>query len=156
MIVYIANPLYDAVFKRIMKEERIAKTFLSAILQREVVRIKICQDGFRNIKSNSISIFKMGFVASIKNPRDGKVANPQKMMGKNQITFMRTHATFCGFRQKQIKTFCGFRQNKVKTFCGFRQKLYLCTHNQLIIRQIYIPLWTNSQKSILRESPTNI
>ena len=82
---------------------------------------------------------------SIKNPRDGKVANPQKMMGKNQITFMRTHATFCGFRQKQIKT-----------FCGFRQKLYLCTHNQLIIRQICIPLWTNSQKSILRESPTNI
>ena len=62
---------------------------------------------------------------SIKNPRDGKVANPQKMMGKNQITLMRTHATFCGFRQ-----------NKVKTFCGFRQKLYLCTHNQLIIRQI--------------------
>lgn len=145
MIVYIANPLYDAAFKRIMEEERIAKTFLSAILQREVVSIKICQDGFRNIKSNSISIFKMGFVASIKNPRDGKVANPQKMMGKNQITFMRTHATFCGFRQKQIKT-----------FCGFRQKLYLCTHNQLIIRQIYIPLWTNSQKSILRESPTNI
>lgn len=145
MKVYIANPLYGAAFKRIMEEERITKTFLSAILQREVVRIKICQDGFRNIKSNSISIFKMGFVASIKNPRDGKVANPQKMMGKNQITFMRTHATFCGFRQ-----------NKVKTFCGFRQKLYLCTHNQLIIRQIYIPLWTNSQKSILRESPTNI
>lgn len=26
MIVYIANPLYDAVFKRIMEEERIAKT----------------------------------------------------------------------------------------------------------------------------------
>lgn len=45
MIVYIANPLYDAVFKRIMEEERIAKTFLSAILQREVVSIKICQDG---------------------------------------------------------------------------------------------------------------
>ena len=67
MIVYIANPLYDVVFKRIMEEERIAKTFWSAILQREVVSIKICQDGFRNIKSNSISIFKMGFVASIKN-----------------------------------------------------------------------------------------
>lgn len=76
--------------------------------------------------------------------------------GEKSNTFMRTHATFCGFRQKQIKTFCGFRQNKVKTFCGFRQKLYLCTHNQLIIRQIYIPLWTNSQKSILRELPTNI
>ena len=27
--------------------------------------LKICQDGFRNIKSNSISIFKMGFVQDI-------------------------------------------------------------------------------------------
>ena len=44
MKVYIANPLYDAAFKRIMEEERIAKTFLSAILEREVVSIKICQD----------------------------------------------------------------------------------------------------------------
>ena len=98
---------------------------------------------------------------SIKNPRDGKVANPQKMTGKNQITFMRTHATFCGFRQKQIKTFCGFRQNKVKTFCGFRQKLYLCTHNQLIIRQIwvqrqflegkYIKTCSNGRKSVMEK-----
>lgn len=55
MIVYIANPLYDAAFKRIMEEERIAKTFLSTILQREVVSIKICQDGFRNIKSKCIT-----------------------------------------------------------------------------------------------------
>lgn len=31
MKVYIANPLYDVVFKRIMEEERIAKTFLSTI-----------------------------------------------------------------------------------------------------------------------------
>ena len=52
---------------------------------------------------------------SIKNPRDGKVANPQKMMGKNQITFMRTHATFCGFRQNP----------------------YLCTHKSLIISKIW-------------------
>ena len=109
---------------------------------------------------------------SIKNPRDGKVTNPQKMMGKSQITFLRTHATFCGFRQKQIKTFCGFRQNKVKrncgfrqnkvkTFCGFRQKLYLCTHNQLIIRQIwvqrqflegkYIKTCSNGRKSVMEK-----
>ena len=83
MIVYIANPLYDAVFKRIMKEERITKTFLSAILQREVVSIKICQDGFRNIKSNSISIFKMGFVASIKNNENS-----------NELTNIRLYKTW--------------------------------------------------------------
>ena len=83
MKVYIANPLYDAVFKRIMEEERIAKTFLSAILQREVVSIKICQDGFRNIKSNSISIFKMGFVASIKNNENS-----------NELTNIRLYKTW--------------------------------------------------------------
>lgn len=100
MKVYIANPLYDAAFKRIMEEERIAKTFLSAILQREVVSIKICQDGFRNIKSNSISIFKMGFVASIKNPRDGKVTNPQKMMGKSN----NIHENPCNILRISAKT----------------------------------------------------
>ena len=83
MKVYIANPLYDVVFKRIMEEERIAKTFLSAILQREVVSIKICQDGFRNIKSNSISIFKMGFVASIKNNENS-----------NELTNIRLYKTW--------------------------------------------------------------
>jgi hypothetical protein len=83
MIVYIANPLYDAAFKRIMEEERITKTFLSAILQREVVSIKICQDGFRNIKSNSISIFKMGFVASIKNNENS-----------NELTNIRLYKTW--------------------------------------------------------------
>ncbi len=35
MIVYIANPLYDAVFERIMEEERIAKTFLSVNFTKE-------------------------------------------------------------------------------------------------------------------------
>lgn len=83
MKIYIANPLYDVVFKRIMEEERIAKTFLSAILQREVVSIKICHDGFRNIKSNSISIFKMGFVASIKNNENS-----------NELTSIRLYKTW--------------------------------------------------------------
>ena len=72
---------------------------------------------------------------------------PKRRWG-NHITFMRTHATFCGFRQNKVKrncgfrqnkvkTFCGFRQNKVKTFCGFRQKSYLCTRKSLIISKIW-------------------
>lgn len=66
-----------------MEEERIAKTFLSTILQRAVISIKICQDGFRNIKSNSISIFKMGFVASIKNNENS-----------NELTNIRLYKTW--------------------------------------------------------------
>lgn len=36
-MVYVANPLYDAVFKYLMEDERIAKTILSALLQKEVL-----------------------------------------------------------------------------------------------------------------------
>ena len=32
MVVYVANPLYDAVFKYLMENNRIAKTILTALL----------------------------------------------------------------------------------------------------------------------------
>ena len=41
MMVYVANPLYDAVFKYLMEDDRIAKTILSALLQKEVVEVKM-------------------------------------------------------------------------------------------------------------------
>ena len=36
MMIYVSNPLYDAVFKYMMEDERIAKTLLSALLQKTV------------------------------------------------------------------------------------------------------------------------
>lgn len=33
-MVHIANPIYDAVFKYLMKNERVAKTLLSALLKK--------------------------------------------------------------------------------------------------------------------------
>lgn len=33
MIIHVANPIYDAVFKYLMEDERIAKTLLSALLK---------------------------------------------------------------------------------------------------------------------------
>lgn len=35
-MVTVANPIYDAVFKYLMEDERVARTLLSALLQREV------------------------------------------------------------------------------------------------------------------------
>ena len=40
MKIYVANPLYDAVFKYMMEDERIAKTLLSALLQKTVIAEK--------------------------------------------------------------------------------------------------------------------
>lgn len=41
MMIYVANPLYDAVFKYMMEDERIAKTLLSALLQKTVIAVEI-------------------------------------------------------------------------------------------------------------------
>ena len=35
MIVHVANPIYDSVFKYIMEDERIAKTLISALLKKD-------------------------------------------------------------------------------------------------------------------------
>ena len=37
MIIRVANPIYDSVFKYLMEDERIARTVLSALLKKEVV-----------------------------------------------------------------------------------------------------------------------
>ena len=41
MILHVANPIYDSVFKYIMSDERISKTILSALLKKEVVKVEM-------------------------------------------------------------------------------------------------------------------
>lgn len=57
-MVYVANPLYDAVFKYLMEDERIAKTILSALLQKEVLEVKMRRNEYSNINRNAISMFQ--------------------------------------------------------------------------------------------------
>lgn len=55
-MVYVANPLYDAVFKYLMEDERIAKTILSALLQKEVLEVKLRRNEYSNINRNAICL----------------------------------------------------------------------------------------------------
>lgn len=66
MMIYIANPLYDIVFKYLMEDERIAKAILSALLQKEVLDVKIRPEEHTNKKRNTISLFRLDFAATIK------------------------------------------------------------------------------------------
>lgn len=70
MMVYVANPLYDAVFKYLMEDERIAKTILSALLQKEVLEVKMRRNEYSNINRNAISMFRIDFAAKVKE-KDG-------------------------------------------------------------------------------------
>ena len=48
MVVYVANPLYDAVFKYLMEDDRIAKTILAALLKKDD-QLKEKDEMLRNI-----------------------------------------------------------------------------------------------------------
>ena len=40
MKLYLANPIYDAVFKYLMEDERIARTLISALLKKMVLQLQ--------------------------------------------------------------------------------------------------------------------
>ena len=65
MKIYVANPLYDAVFKYMMEDERIAKTLLSALLQKTVIAVEMRRHEYPNISRDAISIFRVDFAATV-------------------------------------------------------------------------------------------
>ena len=71
MIVHIANPIYDSVFKYLMEDERIAKTILSALLKKDVVSIAARPHEYANETRDKISMFSIDFAATVREA-DGK------------------------------------------------------------------------------------
>lgn len=66
MLVSIANPIYDSVFKFLMEDERIAKTILSALLKKEVVGIEVRPHEYSNQTHDTISMFRIDFSARVR------------------------------------------------------------------------------------------
>lgn len=72
MMIQIANPIYDSVFKYLMEDERIAKTLLSAFLKKEVVAVEMRRNEYTNGVRDNISMFRIDFGAHVKEP-DGTI-----------------------------------------------------------------------------------
>ena len=70
MMVNIANPIYDSVFKYLMEDERIAKTLISALLKKEVVEVDMRRNEYTNGTRDNISMFRIDFGARIKEEDD--------------------------------------------------------------------------------------
>ena len=62
----IANPIYDIVFKYLMEDERIARTILSALLQKDVVKVEVRPHGYVNSQRDTLSVFRIDFGATIR------------------------------------------------------------------------------------------
>lgn len=65
MIVQIANPIYDSVFKYLMNDEKVAKLLLSAIIGREVVELEFRPTEHHFPFREVLTVLRMDFQARI-------------------------------------------------------------------------------------------
>ena len=64
----IANPIYDAVFKYLMEDERIARTILSALLKEDIIRVEVRPHEYSNGQRELLSVFRIDFGATVRKP----------------------------------------------------------------------------------------
>ena len=62
----IANPIYDTVFKYLMEDERIARTILSALLKKDLVKVEVRPHEYANGQRDTLSVFRIDFGATVR------------------------------------------------------------------------------------------
>lgn len=65
-MTFIANPIYDAVFKFMMEDKKVAKLLLSALLKKEILELEMRQQEYTAVQQDRISLFRMDFSAKIR------------------------------------------------------------------------------------------
>jgi hypothetical protein len=72
MMITVANPIYDVVFKYLMEDQRIARTILSALLKEDILEVDMRPQEHVNDKRDSVSILRIDFGARVRRP-DGSI-----------------------------------------------------------------------------------
>ena len=65
-MIYIANPIYDVVFKYLMADERIARTILSALLKMDIIKTEVRPHEYPNSQRDTLSVFRIDFAATVR------------------------------------------------------------------------------------------
>ncbi len=67
--MYIANPIYDVVFKFLMEDQEIAKLIISTIIGEEIVELEFLpQESTVFLEHRSLTVYRLDFSAKIKHP----------------------------------------------------------------------------------------
>lgn len=66
----IANPIYDSVFKFLMEDERVARTILSALLKKNIVKVEVRPHEYSNSQRDTLSMFRIDFAATVREDND--------------------------------------------------------------------------------------
>jgi len=88
----IANPIYNVVFKRLMENERVAKFFISTMLDEEVISLTLRPQEFTYFDEDRIpiAIFRLDFLATIKTKeKEDKKVLIEIQKSRNETDLMR-------------------------------------------------------------------
>ena len=128
MIIHVANPIYDSVFKYIMEDERIAKTMLSALLKKEVVKVTVRPHEYSNTTRDTLSMFRIDFAATVRE-REGNVIKDRVVLIELQKTWLNTETLrFRQYLGAQYSNKNNIREANDKGFAYPMVAVYLLGH----------------------------
>ena len=103
MIIHVANPIYDSVFKYIMEDERIAKTILSALLKKEVVHVTVRPHEYSNTTRDTLSMFRIDFAATVREKEGYEI--------KDRIVLIELQKTWLNTETLRFRQYLGAQYN---------------------------------------------
>ena len=128
MIIHVANPIYDSVFKYIMEDERIAKTMLSALLKKEVVHVTVRPHEYSNTTRDTQSMFRIDFAATVRE-REGNEIKDRIVLIELQKTWLNTETLrFRQYLGAQYSNKNNIREAEDKGFAYPMVAVYLLGH----------------------------
>ena len=128
MIIHVANPIYDSVFKYIMEDERIAKTMLSALLKKEVVHVTVRPHEYSNTTRDTLSMFRIDFAATVRE-REGDAIKDRIVLIELQKTWLNTETLrFRQYLGAQYSNKNNIREADKKGFAYPMVAVYLLGH----------------------------
>ena len=108
----IANPIYDVVFKYMMEDLKVAKTFISAIINENVAELDFCPQEFTTrYKDDSLTVVRMDFLARIKTD-DGYKAIIIEMQKAQLATDIRRFRRYLGTQYQSKSNTYSDEKNK--------------------------------------------
>ena len=128
MIIHVANPIYDSVFKYLMEDERIAKTMLSALLKKEVIHVTVRPHEYSNTTRDTLSMFRIDFAATVRE-REGDAIKDRIVLIELQKTWLNTETLrFRQYLGAQYSNKNNIREADEKGFAYPMVAVYLLGH----------------------------
>ncbi len=130
MILHVANPIYDSVFKYIMSDERISKTIISALLKKDVVKVEMRPHEYVNATRDTLSMFRIDFAATVRerDAEDGELKD-RVVLIELQKTWLDTETLrFRQYLGAQYSNKINIRDDSPKGFAYPMVAVYLLGH----------------------------